>query len=171
MPRVKLTNLMPSTQGFYGREDHELTPGYDMSAVGAKMVPPGGSIVLTFNDADLREAEKLGAGIRLEPLPALGEPAPPPTSPKPIPPQADDGSQAKESLKPPAGHDNTAAAAAPAPGSPERDAFDDMDDDALRAFITDRDGEAPHHRLGRERLLKRARGQEGGQVDDGGEAV
>lgn len=35
--------------------------------------------------------------------------------------------------------------------------FDAMDDDALREFITGRDGKAPHHALGREKLLAKAR--------------
>lgn len=40
----------------------------------------------------------------------------------------------------------------------EADSFDAMDDEALRAFITERDGKPPHHRTGREKLLKAARG-------------
>ncbi len=35
--------------------------------------------------------------------------------------------------------------------------FDEMDDDALRAFITERDGKAPHPNTGREKLLTLAK--------------
>lgn len=38
--------------------------------------------------------------------------------------------------------------------------FDDMTDDELRAFITDRDGSAPHHATGRAKLLAKARGED-----------
>lgn len=38
-------------------------------------------------------------------------------------------------------------------------AFDDMDDDALRTFITERDGAAPHPNTGRAKLLSKARGE------------
>jgi hypothetical protein len=38
--------------------------------------------------------------------------------------------------------------------------FDAMSDDDLRTFIEKRDGERPHHRTGRETLLRKARGEE-----------
>lgn len=42
--------------------------------------------------------------------------------------------------------------------APGPDDFDKMEDDALRAFITERDGKAPHPNTGREKLLAKARG-------------
>lgn len=39
------------------------------------------------------------------------------------------------------------------------DDFDAMSDEALRAFITDRDEKAPHHKLGRDKLLALARNE------------
>lgn len=46
--------------------------------------------------------------------------------------------------------------------------FEGMNDEELRAFITDRDGRAPHPNTGREKLLTKARDA---SADDGGEAV
>jgi len=37
--------------------------------------------------------------------------------------------------------------------------LDAMTDDELREFITERDGKAPHHKIGRDKLLSKARGE------------
>lgn len=39
------------------------------------------------------------------------------------------------------------------------DEFSALDEDGLRAFLTDRDGKRPHHRAGREKLLSMARAE------------
>lgn len=51
------------------------------------------------------------------------------------------------------------------------DEFDGMDDDKLRAFITERDGEAPHHMRKRDWLLATARGQDPAAAGQAEEAV
>lgn len=44
-------------------------------------------------------------------------------------------------------------------GGEFEDDFSSMSDEALRAFITDRDEKAPHHKLGRDKLLALARNE------------
>lgn len=159
--RVTITNRLPAAQGFYGLEDHETSPGYDVSTVGAKIIPPGGSLTFTMREPDLLNARKLGEGVTITdaPLASAAPAAAPQPGGKDLPPEADDGARAHENLRPPVTPSAEPTAAALAPQPPAPDQFEGMDDDELRAFITDRDGEAPHHRLGREKLLLKARGQ------------
>lgn len=51
------------------------------------------------------------------------------------------------------------------------DDFTPMRDEALRAFITDRDGKAPHHKAGRPKLLAQARTEPKAPAEDNTEGV
>lgn len=57
--------------------------------------------------------------------------------------------------------------AGPGAGADTPDAepdFDKLTDDELRAYITDRDGRAPHHNTGRAKLLEAAKGNPGDEA-------
>lgn len=146
--RVSITNNTPAPQGFYTVPD---TPAADPTdAVGMEpvFVRPGQTATLVLDDEQLRLAKMLGSGLTIEAV-ADGQAALALAAPEPLEP----------SLTPP--RDNTvdvAAGAAAAAAAPTPDRFDGMTDDQLRAFITDRDQKAPHHMLGRPKLLTLARG-------------
>lgn len=153
MPRVRITNQTQAPQGFYATDlDAPMQPSLEGDVVGqaAVMIPVGGSARLDIDPEQLRIAKML-PGLSFENLAEAAAPAPAAA----LPAGADDGTRAHgaEALTPP--RDNTAGGAPVT--EPEKDQYDAMDDDALRAFITDRDGKPPHHRLSRENLLKAAR--------------
>lgn len=166
MPRVRITNNTPAPQGFYATDlDGPMLPGSIDGDFSAVQIAPGQSRRLQINDQQLVLA-KMHPGLAFEVL--ADDAAHGGDAETQVEARADDGTRnrgdqnANTALQPPAGRDNTAAAVAAAAAQQQTaDKFEAMDDDALRAYITDRDGKAPHHMLGRPKLLAQARGETG----------
>lgn len=162
MTKVLIKNHSPAPQGF-----HELGPdGTPAYGDGGTFIAPGEMRLLDMPDADLKvhqaqqskdltiivsptDEQIAGAGVEADVarLQGRGGPA------TDLPDAADDGARAVGTLKPAGPVDPHIA------GSQigAADDFETKSDEQLRAFITDRDGKAPHHNLGRDKLLATAR--------------
>lgn len=161
LTRVTITNRLPAAQGFYGLDgaagvDPEGIPGAD-----PLYVNPGQTRTLYLDREQLRIAGFLAPNVSIteDPLrPGAADTGPTTGAPHAA---SDDGTRAAGdgALVPP--RDNTAGGGSDA--LVIEDTYESLTDEQLRAFITDRDGKAPHHMLGRPKLLALAREE----VNDG----
>lgn len=133
MPRYRIRNFYTAALGFY--ED----PAPAIEGVDGAILPvhikPAETKIVNISGAQERDA-KLHEGARHITMELVGDD------------EVDEAPTAPE---------KTAAPTAPVAPPYLRDEFDEMTDEALRAFITTRDGRSPHPATGRIKLLNNAR--------------
>lgn len=134
---VKIVNTGAAARGFFA-----------VAQATAVVVPPKTSRELLMTEANVAQAErlaKLGGGFDVT---RLGEVT------------AEDAAKAVSTAQAVAPIEPAAPTPPAAASEQTADRFDAMDDAALRSFITDATGRAPHPNTGRPKLLDNARAAE-----------
>ena len=158
MPKVLVTNHGPASHGFY-EASQPLDGGKPIVAEDVTMVRPGQSMVLHLPDEHMGEnhiAPTISVLKDFTDADVAARKATHSAHAQAITSTSDDGARAAAGAN---AHPAVAVAAGDGPGPvADADDFDAMDDDQLRAHITTANGKAPHHMLGRTKLLALARG-------------